>query len=45
VADPAAIDPADPAARSLLDQAAADGSITQARTRAVDPVPIVAAPG
>ena len=45
MADPAAIDPADPAARSLLDQAAADGSITQARTRAVDPVPIVAAPG
>ncbi|WP_427890949.1 hypothetical protein ACQHIV_01645 [Kribbella sp. GL6] len=30
------------AARSPLDQAAADGSITQARTRAVDPVPIVA---
>ncbi|GAA3134786.1 hypothetical protein JOF29_002184 [Kribbella aluminosa] len=29
------------AARSPLDQAAADGSITQARTRAVDPVPIV----
>ncbi|MFC6162317.1 hypothetical protein [Kribbella jiaozuonensis] len=41
MADPAAIDPADPAARSLLDQAAADDSITQARTRAVDPVPIV----
>ncbi|HET6740190.1 MAG TPA: hypothetical protein VFH76_14690 [Kribbella sp.] len=36
-----AIDPADPAARSSLDQAAADGSITRARTRAVDPVPIV----
>jgi hypothetical protein len=35
---------ADRAARSLLDQAAADTSITQARTRAVDPVPIVAAP-
>ncbi|MER7249001.1 hypothetical protein [Kribbella sp. NPDC000426] len=44
MADPAAIDPGDPAARSLLDQAAADGSITQARTRAVDPVPIVAQP-
>ncbi|MFF0270737.1 hypothetical protein [Kribbella sp. NPDC004536] len=39
-------DPAGPdqAARSSLDQAAADGSITQARTRAVDPVPIVAEP-
>ncbi|MFD7157552.1 hypothetical protein ACFV9C_23340 [Kribbella sp. NPDC059898] len=33
---------AEQAARSPLDQAAADGSITQARTRAVDPVPIVA---
>jgi hypothetical protein len=42
VADQAAIGPADPASRSLLDQAATDGSITQARTRAVDPVPIVA---
>jgi hypothetical protein len=42
VADQAAVGPADPAARSLLDQAATDGSITQARTRAVDPVPIVA---
>lgn len=31
--------------RSLLDQAAADDSITQARTRAVDPVPIVTEPG
>lgn len=29
--------------RSILDQAAADGSITDARHRAVDPVPIVAA--
>ncbi|MEV6271193.1 hypothetical protein AB0L64_28800 [Kribbella sp. NPDC051936] len=36
---------ADPADRSPLDQAAADTSITQARTRAVDPVPIVAGPG
>lgn len=44
MADQAAIEPADPAARSLLDQAAADNSITQARTRAVDPVPIVAEP-
>jgi hypothetical protein len=44
VADQAAIGPADQAARSLLDQAAADNSITQARTRAVDPVPIVAEP-
>ncbi|HZX01597.1 hypothetical protein [Kribbella sp.] len=33
---------AEQAARSPLDQAAADGSITRARTRAVDPVPIVA---
>ncbi|GAA1570637.1 MULTISPECIES: hypothetical protein [Kribbella] len=33
---------AEQAARSPLDQAAADGSITQARPRAVDPVPIVA---
>ncbi|MGW1339895.1 hypothetical protein ACWCOV_02495 [Kribbella sp. NPDC002412] len=32
-------------APSLLDQAAADDSITRARTRAVDPVPIVAEPG
>jgi hypothetical protein len=32
-------------ARSLLDQAAADNSITQARTRAVDPVPIVTGAG
>ncbi|TCC44645.1 hypothetical protein E0H75_34340 [Kribbella capetownensis] len=31
--------------RSPLDQAAADDSITQARTRAVDPVPIVTEPG
>ena len=31
--------------RSLLDQAAADDSIKQARTRAVDPVPIVTEPG
>ncbi|MEU4294544.1 hypothetical protein AB0E63_40525 [Kribbella sp. NPDC026596] len=31
--------------RSLLDQAAADGSITQARARAVDPDPIVSEPG
>jgi hypothetical protein len=31
----------DPAASSSLDQAAADGSITQARHRVVDPVPIV----
>jgi hypothetical protein len=30
-------------ARSMLDQAAADGSITDARHRAVDPVPIVGA--
>lgn len=45
MADQAAIDPADPAARSSLDQAAADGSITRARTRAVDPVPIVAEDG
>lgn len=44
MADQAAIGPADQAARSLLDQAAADNSITQARTRAVDPVPIVAEP-
>jgi hypothetical protein len=44
VADQAAIEPADQAARSLLDQAAADNSITQARTRAVDPVPVVAEP-
>ncbi|MGW6197689.1 hypothetical protein ACWF0M_16215 [Kribbella sp. NPDC055110] len=44
MADQAAIEPADQAARSLLDQAAADNSITQARTRAVDPVPIVAEP-
>ncbi|HWD77825.1 MAG TPA: hypothetical protein VG497_03060 [Kribbella sp.] len=44
MADQAAIDPADPVARSPLDQAAADGSITQARPRAVDPVPIVAEP-
>ena len=36
---------ADPATRSLLDQAAADGSITDAWTRAVDPVPIVTEPG
>ena len=35
----------DPSGRSLLDQAAADDSITRARTRAVDPVPIVAEPG
>lgn len=35
---------ADHGARSSLDQAAADGSITQARTRAVDPVPIVTEP-
>ncbi|TDD26611.1 hypothetical protein E1218_12860 [Kribbella turkmenica] len=35
----------DPSVRSLLDQAAADDSITRARTRAVDPVPIVAEPG
>ncbi|WP_410793041.1 hypothetical protein [Kribbella sp. C-35] len=44
MADQAAIGPADQAARSMLDQAAADTSITQARTRAVDPVPIVAEP-
>ena len=44
MADQAAIDPAGQAARSPLDQAAADGSITQARTRAVDPVPIVTEP-
>ncbi|RZT13413.1 hypothetical protein EV649_6604 [Kribbella sp. VKM Ac-2569] len=44
MADQAAIGPADQAAPSLLDQAAADNSITQARTRAVDPVPIVAEP-
>ncbi|MEV8378090.1 hypothetical protein AB0P21_35455 [Kribbella sp. NPDC056861] len=31
------------AARSMLDQAAADGSITDARHRTVDPVPIVVA--
>ena len=31
-------------ARSPLDQAAADSSITQAPTRAVDPVPIVTEP-
>lgn len=30
--------------RSPLDQAAADGSITQARIRSVDPVPIVRNP-
>jgi hypothetical protein len=33
---------AEPDIRSILDQAAADGSITHARHRAVDPVPIVA---
>ena len=33
---------ADQSDRSLLDQAAADTSIPQARIRAVDPVPIVA---
>ncbi|MFI7064777.1 hypothetical protein ACIBL3_27545 [Kribbella sp. NPDC050124] len=32
-------------APSLLDQAAADDSITRARTRAVDPVPVVTEPG
>ena len=36
---------ADAATRSLLDQAAADDSITQARIRQVDPVPLVAEPG
>ena len=36
---------ADPTGRSLLDQAAADDSITQARIRAVDPVPAVPEPG
>jgi hypothetical protein len=39
VADQTGID------RPVLDQAAADGSITQARTRAVDPVPLVSEPG
>lgn len=33
------------AARSALDQAAADDSITPARIRAVDPVPVVTEPG
>jgi len=36
---------ADPSGRSLLDQAAADDSITQARIRAVEPVPVVTEPG
>jgi len=35
----------DQSGRSLLDQAAADDSITQARIRAVDPVPVVTEPG
>ena len=35
---------AEPGLRSILDQAAADGSITDTRHRAVDPVPI-ATPG
>ncbi|MFG1816725.1 hypothetical protein ACGFIF_23420 [Kribbella sp. NPDC049174] len=35
----------DQSGRSLLDQAAADDSITQARIRAVDPVPLVPEPG
>jgi hypothetical protein len=36
---------ADPSGRSLLDQAAADDSITQARIRAVESVPVVTEPG
>ncbi len=35
----------DQSGRSVLDQAAADDSITQARIRAVDPVPVVGEPG
>ncbi len=35
----------DRSGRSMLDQAAADDSITQARIRAVDPVPVVTEPG
>lgn len=44
MADQAGAEPS-AAARSLLDQAAADDSITPAGIRAVDPVPIVTEPG